>query len=274
VISRVRPRLLVAAAVLVVVGAAALHLGSAKADNQPPPASASEGAAGAHNLIIGSPDSAQPQTMEEFLTAVTKDVDTFWTKQFADAGLPEPRVSYAWIPAGQTAASACGDEDGTLGDSAAAYCSGDDTIYISEKFATDIYDGTLDNALPGSSQGYGKTMGDFAVAYIVAHEYGHQIQEELGLFQKYGDQVPTMAFELQADCFAGTWAESAGEQNRLEDGDVDEALDAALAVGDFDAGNPGHHGTPEQRADAWKAGFESGDPSSCDQYLDAASYSS
>ena len=69
-----------------------------------------------------------------------------------------------------------------------------------------------------------------------------------------------MAFELQADCYAGTWAKSAYEENRLEDGDVQEALDAALAVGDFDASNPGHHGTPEQREEAWNSGFEAGDP--------------
>ena len=209
--------------------------------------------------------------MEQFLTAVTKDVDAYWTKVFEDSGLPEPRVSYQWIPAGQTAASACGDENGALGDSAAAYCPGDDTIYISQKFATDIYNGALDHALPGSSQGYGRTIGDFAVAYIVAHEYGHQVQDELGLFEQYGQQLPTMAFELQADCYAGTWAKSAYQENRLEDGDVQEALDAALAVGDFDAGNPGHHGTPEQREEAWNSGFESGDPSSCSRYLDRGS---
>ena len=207
---------------------------------------------------------APPQSMEQFLTDVTEDVDAYWTKVFEASGLEEPRVAYNWIPAGQTAASACG---GTMGDSAAAYCSGDDTIYVSQQFATDIYNGALDHALPGSSQGYGRTMGDFAVAYIVAHEYAHQVQDELGLFQQYGQQLPTMAFELQADCWAGTWAQSASEENRLEDGDVQEALDAALAVGDFDTGNPGHHGTPEQREEAWSAGFQSGDPSSCNQYL-------
>ena len=143
---------------------------------------------------------------------MTKDVDAYWTKEFKDSGLPEPRVSYDWIPAGQTAASACGDDDGTLGDSAAAYCPGDDTIYISQKFATDIYNGALDQALPGSSQGYGQTVGDFSVAYIVAHEYGHEVQDELGLFDQYGRQLPTMAFELQADCYAGTWAKSAYER--------------------------------------------------------------
>ena len=300
--SLIRPPLLAVAALLLVLGGASLYLASAKADDATTAAdsdtvttankhkptkrqvreaskqaqkkagslTASPSASGAHDLILGSKDSAQPKNMEQFLSAVTKDVDTYWTKTFKDSGLPEPRVSYEWIPAGQTAASACGDADGTLGDSAAAYCSGDDTIYISEKFATDIYTGALDQALPGSSQGYGRTVGDFSVAYIVAHEYGHQVQDELGLFQKYGQQLPTMAFELQADCYAGTWAKSAYKENRLEDGDVQEALDAALAVGDFDANNPAHHGTPEQREGAWNSGFEAGDPSSCSRYLDPA----
>ena len=261
--SLIRPGLLAGVAVLLLALAGAWqHLDSAKASNF------QEGS-GSQNLVLGSEDGAQPENMEQFLTAVTKDVDSYWTKVFEDSDLPEPRVSYSWIPAGQTATSACGDENGALGDSAAAYCSGDDTIFISQKFATDIYSGALDHALPGSSQGYGRTVGDFAVAYIVAHEYGHQIQDELGLFQAYGGQVPTMAFELQADCFAGTWANSAYQDDRLEDGDVQEALDAALAVGDFAAGSPGHHGTPEQRKEAWTSGFQSGDPSSCGDYLNA-----
>ena len=259
---RTRPRLLAGAVVVLALGAASQSLALAYDPAEPEPS---------QNLILGSKDSAQPENMEQLLTAVTKDVDAYWTKAFKDSGLPEPRVGYEWIPAGQTAASACGDESGTLGDTAAAYCPGDDTIYISQKFATDIYNGALDQALPGSSQGYGRTVGDFAVAYIVAHEYGHQIQDELGLFEKYGQQVPTMAFELQADCYAGTWAKSAYQENRLEDGDVQEALDAALAVGDFDTGAPGHHGTPEQREEAWNTGFESGDPSACNDYLSASS---
>ena len=245
---------------LLLAGGAAKHFASAEASDEAP-------APRAENLVVGSRDDSQPESMEQFLTAVTKDVDVYWTKVFEDAGLPEPRVSYMWIPAGQTAASACGDESGTFGDSAAAYCPGDDTIYISQRFATDIYDGALDQALPGSSQGYGRTVGDFAVAYIVAHEYGHQVQDELGVMDDYGQQLPLMAFELQADCYAGTWAKSAYDENRLEDGDLEEALDAALAVGDFDASNPGHHGTPEQRQEAWTRGFQTGDASACGEYL-------
>jgi predicted metalloprotease len=276
--SLIRPRLLLATALLLVLGAAAHRLthddtpaaaqvraGSTQADRLVPLPSG----AGTNGLVLGSRDSAQPTNMTQFLTAVTKDVDAYWSSTFKASGLPEPKVGYTWIPAGQAASSACG-EAGTLGDSAAAYCPGDDTIYISEKFASDIYNGALDHALPGSAQGYGRTIGDFSVAYIVAHEYGHQIQHELGLFEQYGDQIPTMAFELQADCYAGTWAKSAYQQNRLEDGDVQEALDAALAVGDFDTANPVHHGTPQQRAEAWNSGFESGDPSACSAYLDPA----
>jgi predicted metalloprotease len=200
---------------------------------------------------------SEPQTMEQFLTFVTEDVDAYWMRTFAAADLPEPRVSYRWIPAGQTAASACDGGQG-MGDSAAAYCPSDDTIYISEQFATDIYNGALDHALPGSAHGYGRAVGDFAVAYIVAHEYGHQIQHELGLFER---GLPTAALELQADCFAGNWARSA--ESRLEDGDIEEALGAALAVGDFQTGAAGHHGTPEQRREAWTRGFEAGEPSAC-----------
>jgi predicted metalloprotease len=253
----IRPRLIAAVALpLLLVAGASLYLGSARA------------ATPAHGLILGSQGGgAQPENMEQLLTAVTKDVDAYWTKEFKASGLPEPRVSYRWIPAGQSVASACGDQNG---DSAAAYCSGDDTIYISQTFASGIYNGTLDQSLPGSSQGYGGTVGDFSVAYIVAHEYGHEVQDELGLYDRYGSQLPTMAFELQADCYAGTWANSAYQENRLQDGDVQEALDAALAVGDFDAANPGHHGTPEQREEAWNRGFEAGDPSACNTYLEAS----
>jgi uncharacterized protein len=257
----IRPGLFAAGVLVAVLGAAGLSKGAAHADVKP----------AGHSLTVGGEKSAQPQTMEAFLTAVTKDVDTYWTGVFKDAGRSEPRVSYDWIPAGQTAASVCGDENGQLGDSAAAYCPGDDTIYISQAFATEIYNGRLDQSLPGSSQGYGSASGDFSVAYIVAHEYGHEIQDELGLFAKYGDQLPTMAFELQADCYAGTWANHANQAGELDDGDVDEALNAALAVGDFDSSDPGHHGTPEQREAAWRTGFDKGDPSACDTYLDPTS---
>ena len=76
-------------------------------------------------------------------------------------------------------------------------------------------------------------------------------------------------FELQADCFAGTWGNSVYRQGLLEPGDVEEATNAALAVGDFDVGNAQHHGTPEERREALLLGFESGDPSVCSRYVAA-----
>jgi uncharacterized protein len=244
----IRPRLLVAAglALVALVAVTQVRGTSAHADD-------------AKSLTVSG---AQPQTMEQFLTAVTKDVDAYWTEVFADNGLPEPRVSYRVIEPGETADSACGQLD----DSTAAYCPGDDTITVAERFAEGIYSGGLDRALPGSSQGFGGTMGDFAVAYVVAHEYGHQIQDELGVFEH---NVPTVNTELQADCYAGNWAKSAYDQDRLDDGDIDEALNAALAVGDFDTANPGHHGTPEQREEAWTRGFRAGDPTACSTYVEA-----
>jgi len=252
--SMIRPRLFVLTGILLLAAVGASQLfGSARADVKP---------AAAHNLVLGSQTGAQPQNMEEFLTGVTKDVDAYWTKVFADNGLPEPRVGYRIIKPGEQVQSACGE----LNDSTAAYCPGDDTITVAERFADGIYSGALDRALPGSSQGFGSAMGDFAVAYIVAHEYGHQVQDELGAFDR---NVPTMNTELQADCYAGNWAKSAYDENRLEDGDIQEALDAALAVGDFDTSNPGHHGTPEQREQAWTTGFEAGNPSACSAYLNA-----
>jgi uncharacterized protein len=254
---------------LLVLGAGLVYLSSARASGSHLSPGQLRAPAGdfASHLILGSKDGTQPQNMADFLTAVTKDVDGYWTKVFQASGLPEPRVSYDWIPAGQRAASACGDSSGTLGDSAAAYCPGDDTIYISQKFASQIYSGALNQMLPGSSQGYGRAMGDFSVAYIVAHEYGHEVQDELGLFQQYGDTLPTMDFELQADCYAGNWAKSAYDNNQLTQADVQSGLDTALAVGDFDDMSPQHHGTPQQREDAFYTGFQSGDPSACSTYL-------
>jgi predicted metalloprotease len=244
----IRPRLLIAAGLVL-----AAVIGVTQTSGTP------AHAGDAQSLTVSG---SQPDTMNDFLAAVTQDVDAYWTKVFAANELPEPRVNYRILEPGQSVDSACG----TLDDSTAAYCPGDDTITIAERFANGIFTGGLDRALPGSSRGFGGTMGDFAVAYVVAHEYGHQIQDELGVFER---NVPTVNTELQADCYAGNWAKSAYDENRLDDGDIEEALRAALAVGDFDFDSAGHHGTPEQREQAWTRGFESGDPSACSAYVAA-----
>jgi predicted metalloprotease len=206
----------------------------------------------------------EPTTIEAFLTDLLRDIDRYWTLTFEAGGLPEPRVRYVWIAPGALVLTGCGEP---AGDSAAFYCTVDDTIYVAQQFAADLYAGVV-QGLPGESAGYGRAVGDFAVAYVLAHEYAHNLQHELGVFDNRvtADARP---FELQADCMAGNWAHSVYEEGLLQPGDLQEATDAALAVGDFDVGNAQHHGTPEERRDALLAGFESGEPAACARYVPA-----
>jgi uncharacterized protein len=200
--------------------------------------------------------------IDGFLTGVLRSVDAYWTRTLAASGLGEPRVRYAWVPPHEVVATACG---APADDTAAFYCSADDTIYVSELFAAAVYSGAL-RGLPGERSG-GHAVGDFGVAYIVAHEYAHNVQQELGIFaRRFSTSKP---FELQADCMAGAWGSSVYAEGKLQPGDIEEAVGTALAVGDFDRRSPGHHGTPEERRAAWLNGFESADPSACAQYVPA-----
>jgi uncharacterized protein len=195
------------------------------------------------------------QTIDAFLTSVLEDVDGYWTRTLKANDLPEPRVSYVWIPPGQAVNTGCGE-------------AGEDTIYVSQQFAAELYRGVA-RGLPGQSAGFGRAAGDFGVAYVLAHEYAHNLQQEFGVF----DAVRTASaepFELQADCLAGSWGNSVYKEGHLTSADVQEAINTALAVGDFDVGNAQHHGTPEQRRDAWLLGFQGGNPSACDRYVPAA----
>ena len=206
----------------------------------------------------------EPTTIEAFLTDILHDVDRYWTRTLEAAGLPEPRVGYHWIAPGTVTLTGCG---APADDSVALYCPADDTIYVGQQFAADLYNGVLEN-LPGEAAGYGRAAGDFAVAYVVSHEYAHNLQQELGIFD---NRVTASArpFELQADCMSGTWAYSVYAKGDLQPGDLEEATNAALAVGDFDVGNAQHHGTPSERREALLAGYRSGDPSICERYLPA-----
>ena len=113
------------------------------------------------------------QDVEAFLTTVVQNVDAYWRATLRENGVTEPSVFYFWVPPGRRAESGCGP----AGDDAAFYCSADDTIYISQRFAADLWDGVL--RLPGGA----RAAGDFGVAYVVAHEYAHNLQNELGLFR-------------------------------------------------------------------------------------------
>ncbi len=214
---------------------------------------------------VRSQGDTQPGTIEDFLGRVLASVDDYWEQTFAEANLPQPRVGFVTVPAGGRAGTGCNT---VADDNAAFYCPADDTIYIAERFASDLFNGVA-RGLPGERAGFGRAAGDFGVAYVVAHEYAHNLQHELGIFS-IGRANSAEPFELQADCMAGTWGNSVYRQGLLEEGDVEEAMNTALAVGDFDESNQQHHGTPEERRAAWSLGFESGNPAECQRYVPAA----
>lgn len=214
---------------------------------------------------VRSRGNTEPETIDAFMERVLRNIDAYWTRTFAASGLPEPRVAFSAIPPGRVQLNACGT---VADDSAAFYCPADDTIYVAQRFAADLYNGVL-RGLPGERAGFDRAAGDFAVAYVLAHEYAHNLQQELGVFDN--TVAPTAKpFELQADCLAGTWAAAVFEEGLLEPGDIEEATSAALAVGDFDVGNARHHGTPEERRDALLTGYESGEPARCNAFLESA----
>jgi predicted metalloprotease len=214
------------------------------------------------NPAVRSRGSNEPATIDVFMTRVLDNIDRYWTRTFAAADLPEPSVSFAAVPPGAVRITACGN---AATDSAAFYCPGDDTIYVAQRFAAALYRGVL-RGLPGERAGYGRAAGDFAVAYVLAHEYAHNLQQELGTFDNAVSRS-ARPYELQADCLAGTWAHSVFEQGLLEPGDLEEATNAALAVGDFDVGNAQHHGTPQERRDALLTGYDTGEPAQCNRFV-------
>jgi predicted metalloprotease len=202
--------------------------------------------------------SSQGNRLEDYMTDVLRRVDAYWTRTLRQADLPEPRVSFLWIPPGRGARSGCG---AVADENAAFYCPADDTIFVGEQLADDILRGTGRN-FPGEQQGYGRAQGDFGLAYVIAHEYAHNVQHELGL-DRVDPRYGVEPLELQADCMAGLWGNSVYREGRLQPGDVEEAISTVLAAGDFDTANPQHHGTPEERRAAWLLGYRSGDPSRC-----------
>ena len=208
--------------------------------------------------VVRSRGRNEPQTIDAFLTDLLQNIDRYWTRTMRQANLEAPRVGYEWIPPGDVTLTGCGP---SADDNAAFYCPRDDTIYVAQQFAADLYNGVARN-LPGD----GRAAGDFAVAYVLAHEYAHNIQQELGIFN---NRVSAQAkpFELQADCLAGAWAYSVFQAGELEPGDLDEALSTARAVGDFDRGNEQHHGTPDERQSALRLGYEDGAPNACERYV-------
>ena len=221
---------------------------------------------------IGAPPSdaggGEPDAQQEFVDKVGVLLADYWSEQFAASNqqFRKPGIVLFDSP---TPTGGCGVGQPEFGP---FYCPGDSKIYLDLTF----YE-KLERQL-----GFD---GDFAFAYVIAHEYGHHIQNVLGI----NDQVTkasrgastaeandlSVRTELQADCFAGAWSKSAYEDQRLEAGDFEEAIGAAKAVGDdaiqrrtTGSVNPEGwtHGSSADRQKWFRTGFESGDPSSCDTF--------
>jgi predicted metalloprotease len=204
----------------------------------------------------------------EFVSAVLGTTETFWSDVFASAGQTyQPATLVLFTGATQ---SGCGGASSAVGPH---YCPLDSTIYIDLGFMEQL-------------QGmFGAQGGDFAEAYIIAHEVAHHVQNLLGISdavteaQRTGSQDAnelSVALELQADCLAGVWANSLFQRGDvLEPGDIEEALDAAASVGDdrIQAKTQGRidpeswtHGSSEQRVEWFTTGYETGDPNACDTF--------
>ncbi len=195
-----------------------------------------------------------------FISFVLDDIQTTWQAKRAQTGASYP-PAHLVLFSGQTR-SACGLGDAVTGP---FYCPGDKKVYIDLSF----YE-ALKNRLGAP--------GDFAQAYVIAHEIGHHLSHLDGALGKGRDQGAdrgSVRVELQADCYAGVWAHSAKERQLLEVGDFEEAMRAAEAIGDDtlqkNAGGVVRpetfsHGTSEQRMRWFKRGFASGNPGDCDTF--------
>ena len=200
-------------------------------------------------------------TTVEFVSFVLDDVQGFWDGHFADAGQNYPEASLVLFRDGVQ--SGCGVASSATGP---FYCPADSKAYIDLAFFREL------------TNRFG-APGDFAQAYVLAHELGHHVQNVLGiddevrrLQQEQPDEVNALSVrqELQADCLAGVWAHSAFQRELLSDGDLREGLDAAAAVGDdrLGAGSRENwtHGSSEQRVRWFREGYDSGEVENCDTF--------
>jgi predicted metalloprotease len=205
-------------------------------------------------------ESAEEKELAQFVSVVLAETETVWNNLFQEKGSSyiEPKL----VLFSGSVESACGMAGSSSGP---FYCPGDEKLYIDLSFYHEL-------------QQRFKAPGDFAMAYVIAHEVGHHIQKLTGTMDKIHEirsQVSeeeynqySIRLELQADFYAGIWAHYTERQDLLESGDLEEALNAASAVGDdtIQKRSQGYvvpesftHGTAEQRKRWFYKGFTSGD---------------
>ncbi len=217
------------------------------------------------------PPTAEEQQLADFVSVVLADTEDTWNKIFQERGgtYREPKLV---LFTGKVQ-SACGFAQAAMGP---FYCPGDEQVYIDLAFYKDLRD-QLD------------APGDFAQAYVVAHEIGHHVQKLLGISDKVHQARQQLSdkeynkisvrLELQADCFAGIWANHADRMRHIvEPGDIDEALNAASHIGDdrLQKQSRGYvtpdsftHGTSAQRVRWFKTGYQAGTLEACDTFRGA-----
>jgi predicted metalloprotease len=211
---------------------------------------------------------AEEKELADFVSVVLADTEDTWHAVFAAAGRSyvEPKL----VLFSDTVKSACGFAQAAMGP---FYCPADSKVYIDLSFYHDL---KVDLNSPG----------DFAQAYVIAHEVGHHVQNLLGISKKMEAQRQKLSqvqynrlsvmLELQADCLAGVWAHHADRARQVvEPGDIDEALNAASNIGDdrLQRRSQGHvtpdsftHGSSAQRVSWFRRGFQSGSFGSCDTF--------
>lgn len=202
---------------------------------------------------------------DQQLAYIVESIELFWEEEFRASGKDYPETKLVLFE-GSTQSS-CGPASSATGP---FYCPADQKVYLDQGFFDEL------------ESRFGAKGGDFAVAYVVAHEYGHHIQTVLGISQKVEElaqQDPnrkndlSVRMELQADCLAGVWAHSAASD--IQPGDIEEAISAAQAVGDdrIQETTTGRidkeswtHGSAQQRVQWFTSGYKSGNSDDCDTF--------
>ena len=228
------------------------------------------------NQVAGSPaqqaQSGVPPVDDltvQFVHKVLGSTEDVWAKTFQQSGRTYPPPTLVLFSG--AVASACGRASAAVGP---FYCPNDQKVYLDTSFFEEM------RAKLGGG-------GDFAEAYVIAHEVGHHIQVLTGVAGKVdalrargagmeGDTGLSVRMELQADCYAGVWANAAEKQTKwLEQGDVEQALSTASAIGDDRLQRQSQgtvvpdsftHGSSEQRVRWFRSGFDSGDVARCDTF--------
>ena len=216
----------------------------------------------------GPARTGQQDPMADFVSVVLADTEDTWDELFRRGGATyqEPKL----VLFSGAVQSACGFAQAAVGP---FYCPADQKVYIDLAFYQDL-------------RNRFQAPGDFAQAYVIAHEVGHHVQNLLGIAQKVHQaqqraspeqaNALSVRMELQADCFAGVWAHHANRMRQiLEQGDVEEALNAAAQIGDDRMQMRGRgyvspesftHGSGEQRVRWFRTGLESGELNRCDTF--------